>query len=187
MIILGIDPGSITTGYAFVKTAPLQVLEYGTLHAKPNQLLEDRLLYIVSELELLLDKYHPNSLGMEGIFFAKNARSALILGHVRGAIMVACRKRGLTYCEYSPREIKQAVTGNGASSKEVVANMVFARFGIKSSNLPLDASDALAIAWTHANPLPVNSALEALTGKVKHKKKASNSEWVALAKKMGAI
>ena len=190
MIVLGIDPGSITTGYAFVETSakPLKVLEYGTLHAPASQNLEDRLLHIVTELETLLDKYKPESLGMEGVFFAKNARSALVLGHIRGAILVACRKRGLSYCEYSPRVVKQAVTGDGGASKEQVANMIFARLGIDGGDLPLDASDALAIAWTHANPSPLDESIAKAVGNrrsVSRKKKATTKQWMDLIEKMG--
>jgi crossover junction endodeoxyribonuclease RuvC len=190
MIILGIDPGSITTGYAFLETGEnkVRVLEYGVLHAPAGHALEDRLLHIVSELERLLDKYHPVSLGMEGVFFAKNARSALVLGHIRGAILVACRKRGLSYSEYSPRVVKQAITGDGGASKEQVANMVFARLGISGGDLPLDASDALAIAWTHANPSPLNEAVLQVMGKkktVSRKKKATTKQWLDLIEKMG--
>jgi crossover junction endodeoxyribonuclease RuvC len=190
MIVLGIDPGSITTGYAFIEmgSAKPNVLEYGTLHAPASHALEDRLLHIVSELERLLDKYHPVSLGMEGVFFAKNARSALVLGHIRGAILVACRKRGLSYSEYSPRVVKQAITGDGGASKEQVANMIFARLGINGGDLPLDASDALAIAWTHANPSPLNDAVSQVIGKkktVSRKKKATTKQWLDLIEKMG--
>ena len=112
MIILGIDPGSITTGYAFLDTGSKnsRVLEYGVLHAPAGHALEDRLLQIVSELETLLDKYHPEALSMEGVFFAKNAKSALVLGHIRGAVLVACRRRGMSFNEYSPRAVKLAVT-----------------------------------------------------------------------------
>ena len=164
MIILGIDPGSITTGYAFIEKtdAGIHVLEYGVLHAPASHAVEDRLLHIVTELEALLDRYRPDALAMEGVFFAKNAKSALVLGHVRGAVLVACRKRGMTFSEYPPKAVKQAVTGDGSASKEQVANLVFARLGIESSELPLDASDALAIAWTHANPSPLASAFKVI-------------------------
>ena len=189
MIVLGIDPGTITTGYAFIEssTQKVKVLEYGTLHAPANHALEDRLLHIVSGLEELLDKYKPESFGMEGIFFAKNAKSALVLGHIRGAVLVACRKRGISYSEYSPRVVKQAVTGDGGASKEQVANMIFARLGIQGSDLPLDASDALAIAWTHANPSPLNDAVSKVLGKKKvvRKKKATTKQWLDLIEKMG--
>ena len=189
MIVLGIDPGTITTGYAFIESSAqkVKVLEYGTLHASASHALEDRLLHIVSGLEELLDKYKPESFGMEGIFFAKNAKSALVLGHIRGAVLVACCKRGITYSEYSPRVVKQAVTGDGGASKEQVANMIFARLGIQGSDLPLDASDALAIAWTHANPSPLNDAVSKVLGKKKvvRKKKATTKQWLDLIEKMG--
>ena len=189
MIVLGIDPGTITTGYAFIESSAqkVKVLEYGTLHAPANHALEDRLLHIVSGLEELLDRYKPESFGMEGIFFAKNAKSALVLGHIRGAVLVACRKRGISYSEYSPRAVKQAVTGDGGASKEQVANMIFARLGIQGSDLPLDASDALAIAWTHANPSPLNDAVSKVLGKKKvvRKKKATTKQWLDLIEKMG--
>jgi crossover junction endodeoxyribonuclease RuvC len=189
MIVLGIDPGTITTGYAFIESTAqkIKVLEYGTLHAPAGHALEDRLLHIVSGLEEMLDKYKPESFGMEGIFFAKNAKSALVLGHIRGAVLVACRKRGMTYSEYSPRAVKQAVTGDGGASKEQVANMIFARLGIQGGDLPLDASDALAIAWTHANPSPLNDAVSKVLGKKKvvRKKKATTKQWLDLIEKMG--
>ncbi|MBQ2560772.1 MAG: crossover junction endodeoxyribonuclease RuvC [Fibrobacter sp.] len=185
MVILGIDPGSITTGYAFLKKTgcEIQVLEYGTFHANPAKNLEDRLVHIVSELEARLDYYHPDALAMEGVFFAKNVKSALVLGHIRGAILVACHRRGMTYEEYPPRVVKQAITGDGAASKEHVANMVFARLGIEATELPLDATDALAIAWTHANPAPL---VQSLVGKKsKPKKKSTVQQWKNLIEKMG--
>ena len=188
MVILGIDPGSITTGYAFLQVSgnEFSVLQYGVLHAGANDALENRLLKIVTGLEELLDKFHPQALAMEGVFFAMNAKSALVLGHIRGAILVACRRRGMTFDEYPPRLVKQAVTGDGAASKEQVANMVFARLGIEPGDLPLDASDALAIALTHATPAPLAVALGGKRpSAVRKKKKASVQQWKALIEKMG--
>lgn len=198
MIILGIDPGSITTGYAFLEKngSSLKVLEYGTIHAPAANALEDRLLHIISRLEELLDRYRPHALSMEGVFFAKNAKSALVLGHIRGAILVACRKRGLSYNEYPPKVVKQAVTGNGAAAKEQVASMIFAQLGISGGDLPLDASDALAIAWTHANPSPLSIAITGTAANLKNgskksvsltsrKKKATTRQWMDLIEKMG--
>lgn len=186
MVILGIDPGSVTTGYAFLesKDSALEVLEYGTLHCSASRDFEDRLLDIILKLETLLDKYHPDALSMEGVFFAKNAHSALVLGHIRGAILVACKKRHMTFNEYIPRYVKQAVTGDGGAAKEQVANMIFARLGIVASDLPMDASDALAIAWTHANPPPLMAALKTKKAPSR-KKKASVQQWKDLIEKMG--
>jgi crossover junction endodeoxyribonuclease RuvC len=185
MVILGIDPGSITTGYAFLEQSGkgFKVLEYGTFHAPANRDLEDRLVHIVTELEALLDKYRPDALAMEGVFFAKNAKSALVLGHIRGAVLVACCKRGMSFNEYPPKVVKQSVTGDGSASKEQVANMVFAQLGIEKGDLPLDASDALAIAWTHGNPPPLSLALKKAPRT--RKKKASVNQWKDLIKKMG--
>ncbi|MCQ2107892.1 MAG: crossover junction endodeoxyribonuclease RuvC [Fibrobacter sp.] len=191
MIILGIDPGSITTGYAFLDTGENcpKVLEYGVFHASESKPLEDRLLHIITELEKLLDKYRPEALSMEGVFFYKNPKSALVLGHIRGAVLVACRRRGMTYNEYPPTVVKQAVTGTGNAPKELVANMIFARLGIERGDLPLDASDALAIAWTHANPAPMAAALAGSTKKkssvASRKKKATTKQWMDLIEKMG--
>lgn len=185
MIILGIDPGSITTGYSFLEKIgnSFRVLEYGTFHAPQTKPLEDRLLHIISSLEELLDKYKPNVLAMEGVFFAKNAKSALVLGHIRGAVLVACRKRGMSFNEYPPTVVKQSVTGNGAASKEQVASMVFALLGIQGGDLPLDASDALAIAWTHGNPSPMKTLQSKARGC--KKKKSQVQAWKDLIEKMG--
>ena len=185
MVILGIDPGSITTGYAFLEKTErsFRVLEYGTLHAPATKNLEDRLVHIVGRLEALLDNYRPEALAMEGVFFAKNAKSALVLGHIRGAVLVACRKRGMTFNEYPPKVVKQSVTGDGSASKEQVARMVFAQLGIEGGDLPLDASDALAIAWTHGNPPPLTETLKKRVPT--RKKKASVQQWKDLIKKMG--
>lgn len=187
MVILGIDPGSITTGYAFLQVDgnEFSVLQYGVLHVSASDALENRLLKIVTGLEELLEKYHPQALAMEGVFFAKNAKSALVLGHIRGAILVACRKRGMTFNEYPPSLVKQAVTGDGSASKEHVANMVFARLGIEPGDLPLDASDALAIALTHATPAPLAVALGGKRSATRKKKKPSVQQWKALIEKMG--
>ncbi|MCF0221534.1 MAG: crossover junction endodeoxyribonuclease RuvC [Fibrobacter sp.] len=194
MIILGIDPGSVTTGYAFLDTEEKipKVLEYGVLHAPESLPLEDRLLHIVRELEQLLDIYQPQELSMEGVFFYKNPKSALVLGHIRGAVLVACRRRGMNYSEYPPTVVKQSVTGKGSASKELVASMVFTRLGIERGSLPLDASDALAIALTHANPAPLATALVGAAGLTRkkinglsRKKKATAKQWKDLIEKMG--
>lgn len=185
MIVLGIDPGSVNTGYAFIDVQgnDLRVLEYGALHAPQNRTFEERLLHIVMELEKLVDKYKPEVLSMESAFVAVNARSALVLGHVRGAILVTCKKRGMSFAEFPPSSVKQAVTGKGNASKELVANMIYARLGIAPGDVALDATDALAIAWTYACPSPLASMLPS-----KHKSKnrrASVNEWKNLIEKMG--
>lgn len=115
---------------------------------------------IVQQLEQRIQLYQPQQLCIESAFFAKNAHSALVLGHVRGAIMVLCRSHSMSISESSPREIKQAVTGNGAASKERVARMVCHLLRVDHIEGPADASDALAIAWTCLNPIGQLTVLE---------------------------
>ncbi len=184
MIILGIDPGSYTTGYAFLEkdgNGPVRVLEYGTVSAPKKDAFEDRLVRIVCDLENLVELYRPTVFSMESAFFAKNVHSAMILGHVRGALLVMCHRRGMEFFEYSPRSVKQAVTGDGAASKEKVAYMVTARLEIEKENVKLDATDALAIACTHllSRDQPVYRKTRTLP---RSSKKAA---WRALVLKMG--
>jgi crossover junction endodeoxyribonuclease RuvC len=148
--MMGIDPGSHATGYAFLSMSGNKVsaLDYGVIRPKKDSELIFRIGHIVDELEILITKNKPNFFCMEKAFFAKNANSALILGHIRGAIMALGVKRNLVFSEKSPRSVKQAVTGNGSASKEQVANMMSRLLGVEKLDCALDASDALAIAWS---------------------------------------
>jgi len=150
IVMMGIDPGSYATGFAFLSLTgnKVDVLDYGVIRPKKDAELIFRIGHIIKELENLIEKYKPIAFCMEKAFFAKNANSALILGHIRGAIMSLGFKYDLVFSEKSPREIKKAVTGNGAASKEQVANMMSRLLGVQTQNSALDASDALAIAWT---------------------------------------
>lgn len=184
MIILGIDPGSYTTGYAFLERngkGSIRVLEYGTVSASRKDTFEDRLVKIVCDLENLVELYKPTVFSMESAFFAKNVHSAMILGHVRGAILVMCHRRGMAFFEYSPRSVKQVVTGDGAASKEKVAYMVTARLEIEKDDVKLDATDALAVACTH-----LFSQSEFVRKKKSCASRTSkNAAWRALVLKMG--
>ncbi|MDR1811398.1 MAG: crossover junction endodeoxyribonuclease RuvC [Candidatus Fibromonas sp.] len=148
-IMMGIDPGSYATGFAFLTLAgnKASVLDYGVIRPKKNAELIFRIGHIVDELEKLIEKHKPVAFCMEKAFFAKNANSALVLGHVRGAVMALGFKYDLIFSEKSPRSIKQSVTGNGAASKEQVSNMMSLLLGVQNTNC-FDASDALAVAWS---------------------------------------
>jgi crossover junction endodeoxyribonuclease RuvC len=148
--MMGIDPGSHATGYAFLCLTGnrASVVDYGVVRPKKETELIFRIGHIVGELETLIIKHKPVAFCMEKAFFASNANSALILGHIRGAVMALGFKPDLVFSEKSPRSVKQAVTGNGAASKEQVANMMKRLLGIQDADIALDASDALAIAWS---------------------------------------
>ena len=150
MIVLGVDPGSHATGYGVISTEPVvRMLGGGVIRARKDAPLSERLLSIHTELTAVIDRFNPTEMVVEDLFNAKNARSSLILGHARGVILLAGANAGLAVAEYAPREIKKAVTGNGASTKEQVRFMVMRLLGLKES-LPLDQSDALAAALAFA-------------------------------------
>ena len=151
MIVLGVDPGTHRTGYAFLesKSGRIRVLEYGVIRCKSTDPLPLRLEQIHRELKALMTVYSPGSMALESIFFAKFPQSALILGHARGAIMVAAQTMGIPIAEYAPKLVKKATVGTGSATKERVAIMIQSHLGLKAAPAPADAADALAIAFCH--------------------------------------
>lgn len=150
MIVLGIDPGSHATGYGVVSTVPVaRMLAGGVIRTSGQATLADRLQQIHLGVSSVLNEHTVEVMAVENLFNAKNARSSLILGHARGVILLAGAEAGLEVAEYAPREIKQALTGNGAACKEQVRFMVMRLLGLKDEP-PLDMSDALAVALSHA-------------------------------------
>ena len=151
MIVLGVDPGTHRTGYAFLesKGSRIRVLEYGVIRCKADDPLPLRLEQIHRELKALMTVYSPGSLALESIFFARFPQSALILGHARGAIMVTAQSEGIPVAEYAPRLVKKATVGTGSATKERVAIMIQSHLGLKAAPTPADAADALEIAFCH--------------------------------------
>lgn len=151
MIVLGVDPGTHRTGYAFLenRNGRIRVLEYGVIRCKSDDPLPLRLEQIHRELKALMLVYSPVHMALESIFFAKFPQSALILGHARGAIMVAAQTLGIGVSEYAPQMVKKATVGTGRATKERVASMIQVHLGLKEIPTPADAADALAIAFCH--------------------------------------
>jgi crossover junction endodeoxyribonuclease RuvC len=150
VIVLGVDPGSHATGYGVISTGPVvRMLGGGVIRARKGARLSERLLDIHNALTEVIAEHNPMAMAVEDLFNAKNARSSLILGHARGVILLAGAAAGLAVAEYAPREVKKALTGNGAATKEQVRFMVMRLLALKKSP-PLDQSDALAVALTHA-------------------------------------
>jgi len=149
--ILGVDPGSLKTGYGVVdlKGNSVAAVAWGVIRLDDGDSFPDRLYKIHSELSRLILLYKPSEAAVEKVFLAKNASSALKLGQARGAAIVTCRASGLAVFEYSAKEIKQAATGYGAAPKEQVAGMVARLLGLHGP-VPPDASDALAMAFCRA-------------------------------------
>ncbi len=151
MMILGIDPGSRTTGFGVIRRTG-QKIEYivsGCIRTGEGELPE-RLKKIYDGVSELISTYQPEQFAIEQVFMGKNADSALKLGQARGVAIVAAVQQGLPVAEYAPRTIKQAVVGKGGAAKEQVQHMV--QYLLKLPGIPqADAADALAIAICHAN------------------------------------
>jgi crossover junction endodeoxyribonuclease RuvC len=154
-VVFGLDPGTLVTGYGIVaRTAGRATLvDCGTIVNAPGLPMSERLQTIYDGLAVLIARHHPDAFAIESAFYGKNAQSALKLGHARGVSLLAAVKQGLPSAEYSPREIKKAVTGNGSASKEQVRYMVKTLLGIAGTRMKLDASDALAVALCHLQRL----------------------------------
>ena len=152
MLVLGVDPGSLVTGYGLVekKSDRLIYVEGGKISFRQRLPFHQRIHSIFCSLIEIIQAYHPNEMSIEDIFFAKNVKSALKIGHVRGAALVAAIQCGLNVFEYTPLQIKQSVVGYGRATKEQVRSMVKLILKL-DTNLSLDASDALAVAICHLN------------------------------------
>ena len=152
MRVLGIDPGSATTGYGIVESRDggLRHVENGILSPGSNAPLPRRLLEIFRGVEALIARFRPDAVAIENIFIAKNARSSLLLGHARGVAMLAASAAELPVEEYTPMQVKQAVAGTGRADKSQVQQMVRALLKLPEIAAE-DASDALAVAICHCN------------------------------------
>ncbi|HVT02486.1 MAG TPA: crossover junction endodeoxyribonuclease RuvC [Thermoanaerobaculia bacterium] len=152
--ILGIDPGSVTTGYGVIDQVKgkLVLVEQGTIRTARGEELADRLLKIFTGLGAVIARTSPETVAVESPFAGQNPRSLIQLSHARGVILLAARSAGLPVHEYSPRSVKSAVVGYGGAEKEQVGKMIrLLVSGIGEQLLAADASDALAIAVCHAH------------------------------------
>lgn len=159
MIVLGIDPGTQTTGFAVIdyEHGRVQPLEFGVLLTQTMDPMPDRLLSIYTDINTLLDKYKPDTVATERLFFDRNVTNALTVGRAIGVTMLAFAQRGLPWAEYTPMQVKIAVTGYGGAEKQQVQAMVTKLLGLSESPKPDDAADALAVAICHAHSYKLGS------------------------------
>lgn len=158
MLVLGIDPGSRRTGFGVVERRGnvFRALIHGHVSPPPRVDLANRVYTISERIGEVIDRWSPDAVALEEAFYHESVRSTLVLGHVRGALMVAAVRRSLEVAEYSPREIKLSVTGSGAAAKEQVAFMVRRLLAVEGPLGP-DAADALAVALCHLNRARVSA------------------------------
>jgi crossover junction endodeoxyribonuclease RuvC len=148
MIILGIDPGTAVTGFGVIRVDNNAVkwVDCGAITTRAEAPLPERLATIYSGIEAQLERYVPERVAIEQAFYAKNVHTTLLLGHARGVLMLAAHKKGACIGEYSPREIKKSITGNGNAEKTQVEYMVKMLLSPPAGKERSDAWDALAVA-----------------------------------------
>ncbi|MGI5885381.1 MAG: crossover junction endodeoxyribonuclease RuvC [Candidatus Spyradocola sp.] len=157
MTILGIDPGLATMGWGAIHYDGVKprIVDYGALTTPADMPMPQRLLSLFEGVEDLCRRFEPDDIAMEELFFCKNVTTAIAVGEARGAAIVAMRKHTNNLFEYTPMQIKQAVTGYGKADKRQVQQMVKLLLNLPEIPRPDDAADGLAIAITHAHTMPM--------------------------------
>jgi crossover junction endodeoxyribonuclease RuvC len=161
MIVLGIDPGTASTGYGVVESAGsrLHALSAGVIETHAGTPLERRLTDIHGHVGDLLDRFSPAAIAIEELYFGANVRTAFAVGQARGVVLLAAGERGVPSRSYTPQQVKDAVCGHGRASKEQVGRMVARLLGMPSVPSPDHAADALAVAICDLNRAPLASAV----------------------------
>ncbi len=161
MVVLGIDPGSLVCGYGAVKKigSKIELIEYGVINLKKiSDKLPERIKELHIRLEMVMKRVTPEVMSLEAMFYAKNAQSLMKLAHARGVAMLSAAIRNIEIAEYSPKEVKKAVTGNGSASKTQVQYMVKSILKIEETSELFDATDALANALCHCYRSNISSS-----------------------------
>ncbi len=150
-VVLGIDPGTAVTGYGVVsfndRRQP-RLVECGVLRTKSRDSLHNRLRYLFQGVSELIDKHRPDTLAVEDVFYARNVRTTVVLGHARGVILLAGANAELQVQEFPPALVKKSITGTGSATKEQVQFMVAKLLRLEQPPQPADAADAVAVALT---------------------------------------
>ncbi len=153
MIIVGFDPGIATLGYGVIKTEKRlkpQMIDYGIVSTPKEENLAVRLAMLEKGIKQIIEKFKPDEIAVEELFFAKNVKTAITVAHARGVILLTAIKECGKIFEYTPLQIKQALTGYGRADKNQIQQMVKTMLGLKGIPRPDDAADALAVALCHS-------------------------------------
>ncbi len=163
MLVLGIDPGTALCGYGLVRADgdEMSLVAYGAVSTPSKMPLAERLLQIHEELRGLIAAHHPESAAVEKLFFSKNTRTALAVGHARGVVLLSAAEAGLPVYEYTPNEVKQAIVGYGGADKNQMQQMVRMLLHLDFVPEPDDAADAVAIAICHIQSSHLREIIEA--------------------------
>ena len=153
MIILGIDPGYAIVGWGVIEYtgSRFRTLGYGSIQTHAGMPIIERLELIYRGINELIERYHPDEMAVEELFFTNNQKTGIVVAEARGIILLAAHLAGITIGEYTPLQVKQAVVGYGRAEKKQVIIMVTSLLGLKEPPKPDDTADALAIAVCHAH------------------------------------
>lgn len=164
MIVFGIDPGLATTGYGILKSSggKVRMMDCGVINTNSHEPLPLRLKVLSDKLNILVDKYNPNIVASEKLFFCKNVKTAMVVGEAIGAIALTCANLSVDIVEYTPLEIKQAIVGYGLATKVQIQKMLQRLLGLADIPKPDDAADALAVALTHIHSYKLKDRLRRL-------------------------
>jgi crossover junction endodeoxyribonuclease RuvC len=161
VIVIGIDPGTASTGFGVVESAGarLRALAAGVIETRAGVPLETRLAEIHGEVGNLLDSHRPDAVAIEALYFGANARTAFAVGQARGVVLLAVGQRGIPSRSYTPQQVKDAVCGHGRAGKDQVGRMVARLLGLRWPPSPDHAGDALAVAICELNRSPLARAV----------------------------
>ncbi len=160
MRILGVDPGIALAGFGIVETGKngLKAGKYGHVSTESGIPIPDRLKILYDDMSTIINGYQPDVVAVEELFFNQNVKTAIVVSQARGVIILAAVNAGLEVAEYTPLQVKQAVTGYGRASKQQVQEMVTRLLALKEIPKPDDTADALAVAICHANSAEMEKA-----------------------------
>ncbi|MFH0853999.1 MAG: crossover junction endodeoxyribonuclease RuvC [bacterium] len=153
-IILGIDPGFAITGYGIIEKIgkrEMRMIDYGCIATDKDMSFSERLKIIYAELNIIIKKCEPDLIAVEELFFCKNVKTALMVGHARGVVLLTAMQAGISLKELTPLQVKQGITGYGKADKKQIQKMVQVILKLKEMPKPDDAADALAVAITAGN------------------------------------
>ena len=153
MVILGLDPGTATTGYGVISMIGIHIrpIAYGVVQTPSNLEMSKRLVMIFDAVEQIIDKFQPSEVAVEKLFFGRNTTTAITVGQARGILLLQAERAKLKIAEYTPMQVKQALVGYGSAEKKQVQYMVKTFLNLQTTPQPDDAADALAIAICHAH------------------------------------
>jgi crossover junction endodeoxyribonuclease RuvC len=158
MLVIGIDPGTATTGYGLVRETEdrsLKAVDYGVIQTPADLPMPERLALLYDTLNEILTLHQPDSSAVEMLFFQRNVKTAITVGQGRGVVLLALAQASIPIAEYTPLEIKQALTGYGGAEKQQVQEMVRMLLDLENAPQPDDAADALAVAICHLHSMKI--------------------------------